>query len=247
MSEGVWIGGVHAVEAALRAGNVRRLRIAAGRGGERLGPLLERAKRDQVRVERADRRALDALVPESHQGVVAELLEAAVELGDEAALEARLAAAAEPFLLVLEGILDPRNLGACLRSAEAAGVDAVILPRSRMAPLNAAARKTAAGAAERLPLFAVANLARTLRTLQEDFAVRCFGLAGAGEARLWSADLTGPCALVLGAEDRGLRALTMRHCDGLLALPMAGEAESLNVSVAAGVALFEAVRQRRSP
>jgi len=244
MSEGPWIGGIHAVEAALRAGNVRRLRIATGRGGERLGPVLDRAKRDNVKVERGERRALDSLVPEGHQGVVAELLEPTVTLGDESALEARLEALTNPFLLILEGVLDPRNLGACLRSAEAAGVHGVVLPRSRMAPLNAAARKTAAGAAERVPLYAVANLARTLRTLQEDFAVRCYGLAGGGEAPLWTADLAGPCALVLGSEDRGLRALTMRQCDGLLALPMAGEAESLNVSVAAGVALFEAVRQR---
>ena len=149
-----------------------------------------------------------------------------------------------PFLLVLDGVQDPHNLGACLRSADAAGVHAVIVPKDRSAGLTATVRKVACGAAETVPLLAVTNLARTLRTLQ-DAGVWLFGAAGEAEKSIYDIDLKGPLALVMGNEGSGLRRLTREHCDELFAIPMVGTVESLNVSVATGVALFEAGRQRR--
>ncbi len=148
-------------------------------------------------------------------------------------------------MLALDGITDPRNLGACLRSAEAAGVQGVLLPRRRSAPLNAAALKAAAGAAEGLFLVEVANLARRLEWLR-DRGVWVVGAAGEAETPWTEADLDGNCLVVVGSEGKGLRQLTARCCDQLVSIPMAGAVSSLNVSVAAGVLLFEAVRQRRT-
>ena len=148
-----------------------------------------------------------------------------------------------PLLLILDGVQDPHNLGACLRSADAAGVDAVILPKDHSAPLNATARKVACGAAETVPVVRVTNLARTLRAIR-DAGVWLYGAAGEAQQALYDVDLSGPVALVLGGEGKGLRRLTREQCDLLVKLPMAGKVESLNVSVATGVALYEAVRQR---
>jgi 23S rRNA (guanosine2251-2'-O)-methyltransferase len=179
---------------------------------------------------------------ERHQGVVAELLPRA---GDpETQLEEALEAAGDaPLLLVLDGVQDPHNLGACLRSADAAGVAAVLVPRDRAAGLTPVVRKVAAGAAETVPLVAVVNLARTLRELKER-GVWLVGTDDSAEKTLYDAELTGPVALVMGSEGEGMRRLTRECCDQLVSIPMAGAVESLNVSVAAGVALFEAVRQR---
>jgi 23S rRNA (guanosine2251-2'-O)-methyltransferase len=165
--------------------------------------------------------------------------------GDESRLRQLVADTAAPLLLVLDGVTDPHNLGACLRTADAAGVDAVVAPRDRAAGLGPTVRKVAAGAAESVPFVQVTNLARTLAWLAEAGVWR-IGLAGEGEGTLHAADLRGPLALVLGSEGRGLRRLTREHCDLLLRIPMAGSVESLNVSVAAGVALFEARRQRQA-
>jgi 23S rRNA (guanosine2251-2'-O)-methyltransferase len=147
-------------------------------------------------------------------------------------------------LLVLDGVQDPHNLGACLRSADAAGVDAVIVPKDKAAGLTPVVRKVACGAAENVPFFQVTNLARTLRDLQER-GIWLIGAAGEAESSLYQADLRGPLALVMGAEEQGMRRLTREHCDVLVNIPMAGSVESLNVSVATGICLFEAVRQRR--
>jgi len=249
MAEAHYAGGFHAVEAALAGGRVRRLLLAEGRGDARLQALLARA--DGVPVVRVARRELDSRVPGRHQGVIAELAagsgDGSGELLDEGELESLLDAlgstGAAPLLLVLEGLTDPRNLGACLRSADGAGVDAVIVPRSRTAPLNSAARNVASGAAETVPLIGVANLARTLAWLGQR-GVTLVGLAGEGEVMPWQVDLSGPVAVLMGSEDKGLRRLSREACDHLVALPMAGSVESLNVSVAAGIALFEVVRQR---
>ena len=148
-----------------------------------------------------------------------------------------------PFLLILDGITDPHNLGACLRTADAAGAHAVITPKDKSATLNATASKVACGAAETVPLIQVTNLARTLTQLKER-GVWLLGTAGESATSIYQADLTGPLALVMGAEGKGMRRLTREHCDGLLHIPMAGSVSSLNVSVATGVCLFEAVRQR---
>jgi 23S rRNA (guanosine2251-2'-O)-methyltransferase len=242
-------GGFHAVEAALQGGRVRRLLVAEGRGDGRLRKLLELAAERGVDVARRPRRELDALVSSRHQGVVAELDGAGGSGGeaafrDEGALEEILDACdGPPLLLVLEGLTDPRNLGACLRSADGAGVDAVVVPRSRTAPLNAAARNVASGAAETVPVIAVANLARTLDWLRQR-GLALVGLAGEGEVAPWETDLAGPVAVLMGSEDKGLRRLSREACDVLVRLPMQGQVESLNVSVAAGIALYEVVRQR---
>jgi len=240
-----WVAGFHAVRAALDAGAVAEVRLLAERRDARSRELDTRCRAMDVVVRRVSKRELDALDLGVHQGVAARVI-AGREAGDEGTLEAILDELREPaLLLILEGLTDPRNLGACLRSAEAAGAHAVVVPRSRTAPLTPAARKVASGAAERLPLIVVANLARTLRWLEQRGILRV-GLAGEGEAMLWSLDLGQGCALLLGAEDTGLRRLTLDHCDRVARLPMSGEAESLNVSVAAGIALFEAVRQRQA-
>lgn len=239
-----WIAGFHAVRAALEAGDLEEVRFATGRRDRRAQELLQRCEQQGVRVVQVARQELDKLVEGSHQGVVGQVPDGQRGTGDEADLEQLLDTATEPpLLLILEAVTDPRNLGACMRSAEAAGAAAVVVPRSRTAPLTAVARKAASGAAERLPLIAVSNLARTLRWLEQRGVWR-YGFAGQAEQSLWQADLAVGCALLFGAEGEGLRRLTRESCDLLLRIPMTGSVESLNVSVAAGVALFEARRQR---
>jgi 23S rRNA (guanosine2251-2'-O)-methyltransferase len=163
--------------------------------------------------------------------------------GNESDLATLLEQKDNPFLLILDGVTDPHNLGAILRSADAAGVHAVISPKDRSAKLTSVVRKVACGAAEAVPFITVTNLARTLRELQ-DAGVWVVGAAGETETTIYQADFKGPLALVLGAEGEGLRRLTRETCDGLVKIPMFGSVSSLNVSVAAGICLFEAVRQR---
>jgi 23S rRNA (guanosine2251-2'-O)-methyltransferase len=196
-----------------------------------------------VPVRRVARTELDERVPGvSHQGVVAEMTVAAA-LSENELPQFLDGLGKPPLLLILDGVQDPHNLGACLRSADAAGVDAVILPKDRSAPLNATARKVACGAAETVPVVRVTNLARTLRAIR-DAGVWLYGAAGEAQQALYDVDLSGPVALVLGGEGKGLRRLTREHCDALMAIPLAGSVSSLNVSVAAGICLFEARRQR---
>jgi 23S rRNA (guanosine2251-2'-O)-methyltransferase len=236
--------GIHAVRVLLdrHPQRVRRVLLAGGRDAGRLAEIRTLAQRAGVQVASADDAQLDRLAGgERHQGVVAEVLPRA---GDpETQLEEALEAAGPPLLLVLDGVQDPHNLGACLRSADAAGVAAVIVPRDRAAGLTPVVRKVAAGAAETVPLVSVVNLARTLRDLK-DRGIWLVGTDDAAGKTLYGADLTGPVALVMGSEGEGMRRLTRECCDQLVSIPMAGAVESLNVSVAAGVALFEAVRQR---
>jgi 23S rRNA (guanosine2251-2'-O)-methyltransferase len=150
-----------------------------------------------------------------------------------------------PLILVLDGVTDPHNLGACLRTADCAGVDAVIAPKDKSVGLTPVAVKVSSGAAETVPFVQVTNLARTLRHLQDDFRIFVVGTTGETDLELYQADLTGALALVMGAEGEGMRRLTAEQCDQLVRLPMHGQVESLNVSVATGVTLYEAVRQRR--
>lgn len=237
--------GLHAVQAALRAGEpVRVLWLLGSRHDARLQAVRDLAASRGVSIRTATRAELDQHADGGrHQGVVAELAGGARQLPTD--LDTLLAGLSEPpFLLVLDGVQDPHNLGACLRSANAAGVHAVIAPKDRAAGLTPVARKVASGAAEYTPFITVTNLARALRQLQ-DAGVWLVGAAGEAEQELYAADLRGPLALVLGAEGAGLRRLTREHCDLLVRLPMAGEVESLNVSVATGICLYEAVRQRK--
>jgi 23S rRNA (guanosine2251-2'-O)-methyltransferase len=150
----------------------------------------------------------------------------------------------DPFLLVLDGVQDPHNLGACLRSAEGAGVHAVVVPRHKSSPVTETVVRISCGGAEHVPVVAVGNMARFLTKLREEFAIRVVGTADATDCELYECNLTGPLAIVLGAEGEGMRRLTMENCDELVSIPMAGYVECLNVSNAAAVCLFESVRQR---
>ncbi|MFZ1642317.1 MAG: 23S rRNA (guanosine(2251)-2'-O)-methyltransferase RlmB [Candidatus Contendobacter sp.] len=243
---GELIHGLHAVAAALNHGpeQVRELWVERQRRDARMQSLLEQAAGHGLLVHLADRAELDRISGDArHQGVVARLA-ARLRSHGEADLPELLAAADGPaLLLVLDGVQDPHNLGACLRSAAAAGVHALIAPVDRAAGLNATVRKVASGAADLVPFVPVTNLARTLHSLREQ-GVWIVGAVGEAEASLYEVDLTPPTALVLGAEEKGLRRLTREVCDYLARIPMAGGMESLNVSVAAGIFLFEARRQR---
>jgi len=239
--------GLHTVRMLLERSpaRVRRVLLVGGRDAGRVAELRALASKTGVAVETADAALLDRLAEgERHQGVVAEL---AARGGDpETQLEEALeAAGASPLLLVLDGVTDPHNLGACLRSADAAGVAAVVAPRDRAAGLTPVARKVAAGAAETVPFVSVVNLARTLRELKER-GIWLVGTTGDADKSLYDLDLSGPIAIVMGSEGEGMRRLTRECCDDLVRIPMAGAVESLNVSVATGVVLFEAVRQRAS-
>jgi 23S rRNA (guanosine2251-2'-O)-methyltransferase len=237
--------GIHAVEAALKqAGNITELWLDEGqKPNARLNRLIEQARRARVKVVRRSREELDAAAQgERHQGVIAYLAqETGVRQEDLFSYIEGLDH--PPFLLVLDGVTDPHNLGACLRSANAAGVDAVIVPKDKAVGLTPVVRKVACGAAETTPFYQVTNLARTLRELQKA-GVWLIGAAGETDDSLYQVDLRGPLGLVLGAEGTGLRRLTREHCDRLVKIPMLGTVESLNVSVAAGICLFEARRQR---
>lgn len=240
-----WVAGVHAVETALAGGAARVVRVLADRRRRdaRLARLLEHAERAGVAVERVPTRVIDEQTDGvRHQGVCAEVR--GEQILDEGGLAALLEGLAEPPLLVaLDGVQDPHNLGACLRSAAAAGAQAVIIPRDRAARLTPTVERAAAGAAWLIPVAAVTNLGRTLMRLKEE---NCWvvGAAGQADASLYATDLTGPLVLVLGGEEKGLRPRTRAACDFVVSIPMPGQVESLNVSVAAGVCLFEALRQR---
>jgi 23S rRNA (guanosine2251-2'-O)-methyltransferase len=241
--------GLHAVGEVLRSRPevVRRLRVAADRDDKRVRGVVEAARNAGITVDRVPRSDLDVLVGGQHQGVVAELAPGAEMAEDlrwgEAELYERLRRQHNPLVLVLDGVTDPHNLGACLRSADAAGVLAVVIPRDKAADITPVVRKVACGATATVPLVRVTNLARCLDGLK-DAGVWLYGTAGEAKQSLYACDLTGPVALVMGAEGRGLRRLTREHCDVLISLPMAGRVSSLNVSVATGICLFEAVRQR---
>ena len=240
-----WVYGIHAVRSLLEAapGRVRRLWVGDGRrGAPPLTALLKAAGAAQVPVERVPRAALDRVAPGVHQGVAAQCH--AIAPTTEKALEQRWNALEEPFLLILEGVQDPRNLGACLRTADAAGVDAVLLHRRNAAALSGAAAKAASGALERLAIVSVANVARRIDWLKAH-GVWIVGADAKADTSLFDTDLPFPTAIVLGGEGQGLRRLTRERCDRLVRIPMAGAVASLNVAVAAGVLLFEAARRRR--
>jgi 23S rRNA (guanosine2251-2'-O)-methyltransferase len=237
--------GQHAVRTALKRDSkrIKRLLVQQGRNDERIQQVIDLAAPVHVRPERVSRQELDRLSDGGvHQGVL--VLCDPILSKDEAFLDQLLDGLdTAPFLLVLDGVTDPHNLGACLRTADAAGVQAVIAPKDKSAPLNSTVSKVACGAAEVVPYVQVTNLARTLQMLQER-GIWITGTAGEAEQMVYDASLTGPMALIMGAEGKGMRRLTREHCDHLIKIPMSGEVSSLNVSVAAGVCLFEAVRQR---
>jgi 23S rRNA (guanosine2251-2'-O)-methyltransferase len=239
-----YIGGFHAVLAALEdpGAHPQEILLADTRRDARAQRLLRLAAEHGVSVRQVARDTLDLYAPGlRHQGVLAVVEDSA--LCGEELLD--VPATPERVLLALDGVQDPHNLGACLRTAEAAGASAVIVPKDRAAGLTPVARKAAAGAAERVPLIAVTNLARTLDKLKA-LGYWITGLSGQAQESIYALDFAGPQVLVLGGEGHGLRRLTAERCDRLARIPMLGRIESLNVSVAAAVCLYEAYRQRHS-
>ncbi len=235
--------GFHAVTVRLKTApqSVLEVHVDVARRDQRMRQFVERVKASSVKLFESDDERLNKIGGNTrHQGVVARVQ----ELAKTHSLDDLLDAVEGPaLLLVLDGVTDPHNLGACLRVADGAGVHAVIAPKDNAAGINATVAKVASGAAETVAYFMVTNLARTLGELKER-DIRVVGTSDTATKSLYELDLKGPVALVLGAEGAGLRQLTARTCDELVRVPMKGAVESLNVSVAAGVCLYEALRQR---
>ncbi|MDH3210062.1 MAG: 23S rRNA (guanosine(2251)-2'-O)-methyltransferase RlmB [Burkholderiaceae bacterium] len=235
--------GFHAVAVRLKTapGTVYEIHVDTSRRDQRMRVFVERAKEAGAKLIDSDDERLHKLCgTPRHQGVVARVSALVKSHSLDDTLDA---VAGPPLLLVLDSVTDPHNLGACLRVADGAGVHAVVAPTNHAAGINATVAKVASGAAETVPYFMVTNLARTLNELKER-EIRIIGTSDDAPTSLYALDLRGPVALVLGAEDKGLRQLTRQTCDELISLPMKGAVESLNVSVASGICLYEALRQR---
>ncbi len=247
MTEKVY--GLHAVRALLarHAERVAGVTIAEGRGDPRVAEVQALAQKAGKTVKRAPPASFKQLFGDAvHQGVYADVQPLPAWREEEllAGIARALEGGGKPLVLVLDGVQDPHNLGACLRTADACGALAVVIPKDRAVQLNATVRKVAAGAAETTPVAVVTNLARTLRLLK-DAGLWIAGADAEGKQLAQDADFKGPIALVMGAEGAGLRQLTRESCDFLVRLPQLGAVESLNVSVATGMLLYEALRQRR--
>ena len=248
MSKSNYISGLRAVEQLIstRAEEIRQIYAEYQTANPRVQAVIDTARHAGIEIQPANRARLTQISGEArHQGIVAEIRRSTIL--DEAALrslvEERLQQGKPLLLLVLDGVQDPHNLGACMRTADAAGVDAVVVPRHGAAGLGPTVSKVAAGAAEQLPFAQVANLRRVLGWLR-DYGVRCIGTSDKAEGSLYGADLTGSIALVMGREHTGLGKGIASRCDLLVSLPMQGVVSSLNVSVATGVCLYEIVRQQ---
>lgn len=246
MSDPRILFGFHAIQSRMRqhAASIQEILIDQDRVDPRMKDLLKLAEASNVRIMQVDRDRLDGIAGRNgrHQGVIARVIDTPIPYKDiQDILESDLAE--PPFFLILDGVEDPHNLGACLRVADAMGVHAVIAPKDRAVGLNATVRKVASGAAETVPFIAVTNLARTIRELKEA-GVFVIGTTMDSTSTLLNTKLDGPIALVLGAEGDGIRRLTAESCDALVTIPMFGSVESLNVSVASGICLYEVRRQR---
>jgi len=239
--------GFHAVTVRLKTApqTVQEVHVDAARRDARMRAFVQRVQEAGAALIESDNDRLSRMSgTPRHQGVVARVTALARSHSLDDTLDAALADGRGPaLLLVLDGVTDPHNLGACLRVADGAGAHAVVAPKDHAVGINATVAKVASGAAESMPYFMVTNLARTLAELKER-DIRIVGTADDAPHSLYGADLRGPVAIVLGAEGKGMRQLTARHCDELVRLPMQGAVESLNVSVASGICLYEALRQR---
>ncbi len=249
MSKARYVTGLRAVEHLLsqRAAEVLKLYAEYQTANPRLEAVIARANDKGIEIQSANRARLQQISGESrHQGVVAEIRRSRTldEAGLRDLVEAALSGDEKLLLLVLDGIQDPHNLGACLRTADAAGVNAVIVPRHGAAGLGPTVSKVAAGAAESMPFATVANVGKVLDWLK-DYGIRIVGTSDGADQSLYDCDLTGHAAVVMGREHSGLRKHISERCDALVSLPMAGDVESLNVSVATGICLYEARRQRK--
>ncbi len=235
--------GFHAITVRLKTApkSVIELHVEANRRDARMRSFVDRAREAGIKIVETDGERLDKMAGTTrHQGVVARVEAVAMPHSLDEVVEA---IEGPPLLLILDGVTDPHNLGACLRVADGAGAHAIVAPKDHAVGVNATVAKVASGAAETVPYIMVTNLARTLNELK-DFEIRVIGTSDDAEHTLYDLDLTGPVAFVLGSEGDGMRQLTRKTCDQLVRIPMAGAVESLNVSVAAGVCLFEALRQR---
>ena len=246
MTNSVVSFGMHAVDALLKIHpeRVQQLYIQKDRQDGKIQQLVKLAQAEKIKIDFVTRGKLDELTnSQVHQGIVALCEKARAYTEDD--LVELLEQTPQPFFLILDGVQDPHNLGACLRSADAAGVTAVLAPRDKCVGITPTVSKVACGAAESIPFIQVTNLARTLRLLKDE-GVWLIGAAGEADNTLYQTKMTGKIALILGAEEKGLRRLTRDHCDFLVRIPMHGNVSSLNVSVATGILLFEALRQRQA-
>lgn len=250
MSESMWVYGLHSAQSAVEQHpeRVKEVMFLKGRHDNRMTLLLDAVRERGVRFRLVSKDEFDRTLSKNelsdarHQGVI--VLTLAAPVLKESDLEQLLdTLTAPPLLLILDGVTDPHNIGACLRTCDAAGAHAVIVPKDKSGSLTPTAVKIASGAADTVPFFAVTNLARTIEQLKSR-GIWVYGTAGEASGTLYQTNLTGPIALVMGAEGTGMRRLTRELCDGLINIPMAGTVSSLNVSVASGVCLFEIVRQR---
>jgi 23S rRNA (guanosine2251-2'-O)-methyltransferase len=241
------ITGIHAVESALKndSDNISQVWIAENKRNQRVKELINHAQKRGLIAHRADMAMLDKLAKtRQHQGVVAEY-NAPASYNEDDLLTLLEKLDEPPLLLVLDGVTDPHNLGACLRTAEGAGAHAVIAPKDNAVGLTPAARKVASGAAETVPFVQVTNLVRSMEKIKK-LGIWFIGTSDKAHCDLYTQNFKTPTAIVMGAEGKGLRRLTEEHCDELISIPMAGKISSLNVSVATGVCLYEVVRQRRT-
>jgi 23S rRNA (guanosine2251-2'-O)-methyltransferase len=241
------IFGWHAVNAAMKyeATRIKGIRFDEGRKDHRVREFAEKARQLGIQIHEEPGEALDKMTgAQHHQGVVARCEAPPRALNEHDLPKLIESIKGTPLLLVLDQVQDPHNLGACIRSADAAGVHTVIAPKDNSADVNATVRKVASGAAETVPFVKVTNLARVLRMLKDEHGLQLVGAASEAETVLYDVDLSGPTAIIFGAEGKGMRRLTREACDVVAKIPMHGKVESVNISVAAGVFLFEAMRQR---
>ena len=240
--------GIHAVMAVLtqNPGRVQQIYINKKRSNNRLDPILEKVTANNLPLTEVSRDKLDRLADNQiHQGIVARCQ--ALPVRGEAELIWDIKALKRPaMLLVLDGVQDPHNLGACVRTLNGAGGDGVVIPKDRSAPVTSVVHKTASGAMETTPVYTVTNLSRTLQQLKQECGLWVFGTSDKAEKSLYQVNFTDAFALVLGTEGKGMRRLVAENCDELVSIPMLGTVSSLNVSVASGVCCYEALRQRQS-
>ena len=245
MPKSIIIFGFHAIQAQLESNPECLLKVYTldGRNDKRLNTISTQFDKLSINTQRSTKQQLDKLTKnQTHQGVVAEILLPTLP-NQDGLMQHITKLEKTALILILDSIQDPRNLGACLRSANAAGVDCVVINKDGSAPINALVHKTSAGALNQLKIFSVTNLARTIKALKDE-DIWIVGLDGSTKTSLYQIDLTAPSAIIMGSEGSGLRSLTKKSCDQLAMIPMQGNVESLNVSVATGIALFEANRQR---
>ncbi len=247
MAGSIHIFGFHSIEAMLNSNPelILNVFVQNGRHDRRMQDLLTKLDNQKINYSSTDKNTLDRLAKaELHHGVLAEITLPTLP-GQDKLIENIKHSSINHLILILDSIQDPRNLGACLRSANAARVDCVVVNKDRSAPINALVHKTSAGAIDQTKIFQVTNLARTIRELQKN-GIWVIGLDGLSNNSLYKANLCEPIALVMGNEGKGLRKLIKKSCDELASIPMMGNIESLNVSVATGIALFESRRQRQT-